>query len=184
MRHLFLLTVALALVFGASAGAQESLLVPRTGTPIEEFAAARGAEVQPGWPERSLNPIEEAPPDAESFSYRLEVGSYPFDVTVFGFEGRIVAFQMELEAEAFSQRQGRAMVPPDCLVAFNGVSRLMAYALTTVDQPPARMPGASIGLTTITMPDGTQALVRGDFENGDCKVTAAYASKEMQALSY
>jgi hypothetical protein len=132
-----------------------------------------------------LNPIDLAPPSAESLTYRDNVGPYPFEVLVFAFRGSIVAFQMQLDAAAFAEREQREMQPPDCLVAFNGAYRMMAYSLATeADQLPAQMLGASIGLATITMPDGTQALVRGDFSDEGCNVSTVYNSKEMQALLY
>lgn len=160
------------------------MLTPQIGTSIDELAEARSSEVQPGWPESQLNPIETAPSGAESISYRMNVGPYPFDVLVLAFEGNVVAFQLLLDAPGFSEREQREMQPPDCLVAFNGAYRMMVYALTEADQAPARMLGASIGLATITLPDASQALVRGDFGDEGCDVSAIYNSKKMQELLY
>lgn len=179
-----LLVAAVFLAYSAPAFAQTALLTPQIGTSIDELAEARSSEVQPGWPESRLNPIEVAPPGAEFISYRMNVGPYPFDVLVLAFQGSIVAFQMQLDAPAFSERVQREMQPPDCLVAFNGAQRMLVYALTEVDQAPARMLGASVGLATITLPDGSQALVRGDFGGEGCDVSAIYNSKKMQELLY
>lgn len=176
--------VAGLLVFVGPAVAQTTLLTPQVGTSIDELAEIRSGEVQPGWPESQLNPIDTAPPDAESLTYRLNVGPYPFDVLVLAFQGSIVAFQLLLDAPGFSEREQREMQPPDCLVAFNGAYRMMVYALAEADQLPARMLGASIGLATITMPDGSQALVRGDIGDAGCDVSAVYNSKKMQEILY
>ena len=176
MRTLAILVSAMLLTSGV-ARAQQPLIIPEIGMPMERLAEITGIPIDK---DRLRGRFGDR---VNLLRYRTVITGFEFKVTASSLDDRVASYFFAVDDDT-------ADTFDPCRFAFFAASRILSFTLGEADHPaPVPNPASTEfrTYTTYTQPDGSQGSVLGKLTRNSrgkdfCTVMASYANVEITAV--